>query len=231
VEVLDRSKVLDRLALPPGATNPFSQLLTKKDTKNKIRRGILENGDLRMKNRFGGIWSLIVIALMVFLFTGCGVFIKKNVEKEEKLLTINRLWQMHEDVNYVYFYYEDGSVESGLMLKWVGDRIKVQKKDENIPIYIPSEGIISIKAVTGNRIWQLLAAGSALAAGYYFLVGAGDLGGESLGAIVIKMFGAPLIVMASVAYGASSEKTETYRIPEDFEFNFDSIKRIHNITE
>ena len=71
----------------------------------------------------------------------------------------------------------------------------------------------------------------ALAAAYFVLADAGDLGGQSLGTVVIKMFGAPLIIMASVAFGASSEKTEAYEVPDDFEFDFDEIKRIHEITK
>ena len=66
-----------------------------------------------MNTRFCNIGTSIVIILLIFLIAGCGVFVKKNAEKEESFLTVNRLWRMHEDVNYVYFYYEDGSVESG----------------------------------------------------------------------------------------------------------------------
>ncbi len=184
-----------------------------------------------MKEKLGNIGGLIVIALMFFLVSGCGVFIRKNVEKEENYLTVNRLWQMHEDVNYVYFYYEDGSVESGLILRWEKENIKVQKKGAVRPEYIPLEGIDSLKVVIGNRIWKSLAGGTVLAAGWFVLVGAWDLGGESSGSAAIKMIGAPLILMASVAYGASSEKTETYLVPEDFEFDYDEMRRIRRYTE
>lgn len=137
---------------------------------------------------------------------------------------------MHEDVNFVYFYYEDGSVESGLILRWDKENIKIQKKGEVRPEFIPLEGINSLRVVVGNRIWKSLAAGTALAAGYFVLVGAGDLGGESSGSVAIKMFGAPLIIMASVAYGASSERTEDYLVPRDFEFDYDEMRRIHRYT-
>jgi hypothetical protein len=193
--------------------------------------GVDMNLKRRINTRYRVIGALSAVLSSLILFSGCGVFVRKNAEKKEKILTINRLWRMHEDVNHVYFFYENGTVESGLILKWEKERIKVQKKDENIPVYIPAEGIVSIKAITGNRIWESLAAGSVLAAGYYVLTGAYDLGGESLGTVVIKMFGAPLIVMASVAYGASSEKSETYKVPENFEFDYDSIRIIHDITE
>ena len=186
---------------------------------------------MRMKKELGSGGILAVIALSAFLLSGCGIFIRKNVEKEEEMMTINRLWQMHEDVNYVYFYYEDGSVESGLILRWDKEKIEIQRKGESLPEFIPSQGIESVKVVIGNRIWQSLAAGSVLAAGCFVLVGAGDLGGESPGSAAIKMFGAPLIIMASIAYGAGSEKTELYRVSEDFEFDFDEIKKIHEITE
>jgi len=184
-----------------------------------------------MNSRFFSAAATGIIGAFIFIIFGCGAAGKRNLEKKENLLTINRLWQMHVDVNYVYFYYEDGTLESGLILRWDGDKIKVQKKDETLPVFIPSKRIKSLKVVTGNRIWQSLAAGSALAAGYFALVGAGDLGGESLGTSVIKMFGAPLIIMASVAFGASSEKTEVYMVPENFEFNFDEIKKIHESAE
>jgi hypothetical protein len=85
--------------------------------------------------------------------------------------------------------------------------------------------------VVGNRIWKSLAVGTALAAGYFFLSGANDLGGESLGASVVKVFGAPVIILASVAFGSSSEKTEEFLIDENFRFDYEEIKRIHDITE
>ncbi|UCE67645.1 MAG: hypothetical protein JSU85_06455 [Candidatus Zixiibacteriota bacterium] len=185
----------------------------------------------RTNTRFCRIGALSGILLLIFSIAGCGLFVKKNIENEENFLTINRLWRMHDDVNYVYFYYEDGSVESGLILRWDKEKIEIQKKGESLPEFIPSQGVKSVKVVIGNRIWQSLAAGSALAAGFFVLVGAGDLGGESPGSAAIKMFGAPLIIMASVAFGASSEKTETYEVPDNFEFDFDEIKRIREITK
>lgn len=156
---------------------------------------------------------------------------RKKAEKVTPYLTINRLWQMHQDVNYVYFYYPDGTVVKGLLLRWDKDRIQIQREGHDSPEYIESQGIVSIKAVVGNRIWTSLAVGAALGAGYYFLAGANDLGGESLGASAVKIFGAPLIILASVAFGSSSEKTEEYLIPDDFHFDYEDIQRIHEITE
>lgn len=184
-----------------------------------------------MNSRLSNIAGKGIISVLIFLFAGCGITARKDSVKEEEILTISRLWQMHEDVNFVYFYYEDGSVERGLLLRWDKDKIKIQKRDKGVPETIPSNGVTSIKAVVGNRIWQSLAVGSALGAVYFMLADAGDLGGASLGTALIKMFGAPLIIMASVAYGASSEKTEIYIVPEDFEFNYDEIRRIHRYTE
>lgn len=184
-----------------------------------------------IKKRFGNSGILAAIVLSAFLLTGCGVFVRENAEQEYKLLTIGRLWQMHEDVNFVYFYYEDGSAQSGLLLRWDNENIKIQRKGSVSPEYIPLEGIVSLKVVIGNKIWKSLAAGTALAAGWFVLVGANDLGGESLASAAIKMLGAPLIIMASIAYGASSERTESYLVPENFEFDYDEMRRINRYTE
>jgi len=184
-----------------------------------------------LRNRIATSTIAFVLIISFLPVSGCGILGRKKTEKQIPYLTISRLWQMHRDINYVYFYYGDGTDKKGLLLKWDGEQIQIQGKGQDSPETIPSEGLVSVKAVVGNRIWKSLAIGSALAAGYYFLVGANDLGGESLGSAVVKMFGAPLIILASVAYGSSSEKTEEYLIPEGFSFEYDDIKRIHDITE
>lgn len=146
-------------------------------------------------------------------------------------LTINRAWKMHEDISFVYFYYRDGSVQSGLLLKWKGDEILIQKKGKGVPESIPSADLKMVKAVVGNRIWESIPIGTVLGAGYFFLVKGYDLGGQSSGSAIVKMFGAPLFIMASIAYGASREKSETYLVPDDFKFDYDEIKKIHKITD
>ena len=184
-----------------------------------------------MRNRITTSTIAIVLILSLLPISGCGILGRKKAEKQIPHLTVNRLWQMHRDINYVYFYYRDGTEKKGLLLKWNGEQIQILGERQDSPVLIPSEGLVSIKAVVGNKIWKSLAIGSALAAGYFLLVGANDLGGESLGSAVVKMFGAPLIILASVAYGSASEKTEEYLIPEGFKFEYDDIKRIHDITE
>lgn len=184
-----------------------------------------------MNTRLVKFTTVAILAIMILPLFGCGIMGRKKTKKETPYLTVNRLWQIHQDVNYVYFYYVDGTVEKGLLLKWEGDNIQIQREGNDSPQFISSVGIHSVKVVVGNRIWRSLAVGTALAAGYFFLSGANDLGGESLGTSVIKIFGAPVIILASVAYGSSSEKTEEYLIPDGFSFDYEEIKRIHEFTE
>jgi hypothetical protein len=184
-----------------------------------------------MISKLGKFTAVVILVLLILPISGCGIFGRKKVEKEIPYLTVNRLWQMHQDVNYVYFYYPGGLAEKGVLLKWDEDKIQIQREGSDSPEFISSAGIISVKVVVGNRIWKSLAVGTTLAAGYFFLSGANDLGGETLGASVVKVFGAPLIILASVAFGSSSEKTEEYLIPENFRFDYEGIKRIHDITE
>jgi hypothetical protein len=191
----------------------------------------VETGSVRMNNKFIKFTAVVILTLLLLPVSGCGILGRKNSEKEIPYLTINRLWQVHQDVNYVYFYYPDGLVEKGLLLKWDEDKIQIQREGSDSPEFISSAGIISVKVVVGNRIWRSLTIGTALAAGYFFLSGANDLGGESLGSSVVKVFGAPLIILASVALGSGNEKTEEYLIPGDFNFDYEEIKRIHEITE
>ena len=187
--------------------------------KDEMKAGIFN------KNLFA-----ITVILMI-LSSGCGIMGRKKGPGPLPVLTINRLWEMHRDIDFAYFYYADGSVESGLLLKWEKERIEIQKKGRGVPEYISSKGIERIKVVVGNRIWSSLIVGAAAGAACFFLVKGYDLGGQSSGTAIAKMFSAPLIIMASVAYGASKEKTVTYLVPENFSFDYDEIKQIHRITE
>jgi hypothetical protein len=171
-----------------------------------------------------------ITAILILLISGCGIMGRKDQVVELPILTVNRVWEMHQDINFVYFYYRGGSVESGLLLKWEKDLIKIQKKGRDLPETIPSAGIATVKVVVGNRIWESLPVGAAVGAGYFFLVKAYDLAGQSAGSAFVKMFGAPLIIIGSIAYGAGQEKTETYQVPHDFRFDYEEIKRLHKIT-
>jgi len=173
--------------------------------------------------------ELLILGL-VFLM-GCSSTIKRDPGLSGNILTHNRLWNIHKDVNHVYFMYEDGSIEKGILLRWEGENIQIQEKNQSLPREISATGVKSIKVVIGNRIKESLAAGTALAASYFYLAGADKIKGESYWEVGAKVFVSPLILITSIAYGAGIEKTEEYLIPDGFEFNFSDVDASYRLVK
>lgn len=175
----------------------------------------------------------IIFGFLVMAVLSCSnVAFKNSFEKDNIInLTERELWRMHRDVRFASFIYEDGSVLDGLLLRWEPDSILIQPRGTEQPTKIRSSGVIGIKIETGNRILESLALGTAVAGGYVGLAKSYSLSGASLTGAIAKLLGPPLIIFGAIAIGSSMEKYRLYRVPEEFEFDYEKANSLYELLE
>jgi hypothetical protein len=171
------------------------------------------------------------VILLIALLSACSTVARKGGSDSREILTERRLWEIHKDISYTYFEYEDGQYRQGLLLNWKPDSILVQPRGEGKPVRIPTEGLRSIRIEVGNRIWEGLAVGSGIAGIYFGLAKSYELSNVSLGEAVWKLFVPPLIVVSSIVVGSGIDKHEEFIVPEDFEFDYDKAKSLYELLE
>ncbi len=175
------------------------------------------------KKRFFGFAALFILS--------CSSPVKKDLSVTAGELTERELWRFHRDVRYTYFYYDDGSISKGLLLRWKPDSVLIQPRGANLPINIPAKGIIALKVETGNRVWKAFPIGAAAALVYAVAIKSYDLIDVSTGMAFAKLFGPPAILAGSIAIGSGMYTYEDYRLPDGFLFDFDRVNPIYEAIE
>lgn len=175
--------------------------------------------------------KILIFCLLAIFLVGCSSVVRKGSEGSAEILTEQELWRMHRDVRYISFTYEDGSVLDGLLLRWEPDSILIQPRGTEQPTKIPSSGVIGIRVEIGNRILESLALGTAAAGGYIGLAKSYNLGGASATEAITKLLGPPLIIFGAIAFGSSMEKYRLYRVPQEFEFDYEKANSLYELLE
>ena len=173
----------------------------------------------------------IICVSIAALLLACGSPVKKEMLDNTGELTDRQLWSFHKDIRYTYFYYVDGSIKEGLLLRWKPDSILVQPRGVDLPKKIPTAGIKSLRVEIGNKVWKGFVIG-ALAAGVYALVmKSNELTGASWAEAGVKLLGPPAILAGSVAVGSGWYEYENYRLPDGFQFDLDRVKSLYETLE
>ncbi len=180
--------------------------------------------------RITGLKSPLISILLVVVACS-GTIRSGSFGTPSMVLSEGILWDIHQDVRYTSFRYADGSIREGILLRWQADSIQVQPGGSSLPVRIPARGIVSIKIRTGNRIWESMAAGGVLASGYFLAVKGYDLGKGSFWSDLNKVLVSPLMIMASIAIGATMERYEEYTVPDDFQFDYDKARSLYKFIE
>jgi len=162
-----------------------------------------------------------LVILLTAISLSCSAVAKKNIDQDINILDSRTLWQIHTDLRYTYFYYDDGSVVDGLLLRWNLDTIKIVPDGFEQPILIESMGINKIEIVSGNKIFKYLAFSGPIAAGMLLIDNSGDSGSS------IASLAAPMLVVASAIFGASRDKTTSYKVSPDFTFDYEKEKSLY----
>jgi hypothetical protein len=167
----------------------------------------------------------LVIGLAALALMSCGWPFRGGEPGIQRVLTTETLVEIHRDIRFTRFSYGDGRIESGLMLNWMPDSIRIQRRGEGEPAIIPTSGLARIETVTGNRMFEGLMLGGLTGAAYFLAVGGHDLGEASFGEALVKVLVPPAMVIAAMGFGAASEKAETYMVPPDFVFDYENARR------
>jgi hypothetical protein len=172
---------------------------------------------------------LFNIAIAILLFGACASHIRRDVPIEKRFLTEDRLWEINQDVRYTYFHYADSSIVSGLMLHWEPDSILIQMRGETKPRLITTDGLVRIDAVTGNKIGRGVTLGTAAAGLYFILVRGWEFNNVSFLNALGKLLVPPAIIITAIGIGSSKETKETYYLPPGFIFDYEAVKRYHQV--
>ena len=173
----------------------------------------------------------IVYAFLALSVFSCSTVARKGESESNLELSEKQLWQIHKDIRYTIFIYEDGGRKEGLLLRWKPDSILVQPRGADLPMKIPTAGISAIKIEIGNRIWKSLAIGTIVAGAYAGVIRSWDFTDVSTGLAVAKLLGPPAILIISTAIGSGMNKYEEYRIPKGFIFDFDKADMLYRALE
>jgi len=174
-----------------------------------------------------GFFSIPFIFSSIIFFS-CSGPLKTDKPRLQMILTSRKLLEIQNDVRFTRFYYNDGRLESGLMLRWMPDSIRIQERGQGLPRAIPVAGINKIETITGYRTFEGFALGTLIGAVYFAAVGGYDLGSVTFGEALIKLVVPPAIIVTGMVFGASREKIETFIVPPDFLFdNEEAVKKYH----
>jgi hypothetical protein len=177
------------------------------------------------------IYRPLYIALAILIATSCASHVRHDQPNDRQILTENILWQTHQDVRFTYFHYADSNFVSGLLLRWEPDSILIQKRGEAKPTMIPTTGITYIETVTGNRFGGGFVIGTLVAGGYFALVRGWELSNITFVSALGKLLVTPAILITGITVGSSMEIRKTYYLPPNFIFDYESVKRYHQIQE
>jgi hypothetical protein len=182
-----------------------------------------------MKNH--SITAGILGVLAMLLITSCGSHVRRGESSSDKILTEDKLWEIHQDVRFTTFHYADSAAASGLLLRWEPDSILIQGRGEPIPRQITTVGLVRIETVTGNKIGLGIGLGSLAAAAYFALVRGWEFNNITFLSALGKLLVPPAIIVTAIAIGSSRETKEIYNLPPGFIFDYDAVKRYHQIRE
>jgi hypothetical protein len=168
-----------------------------------------------------------IISLLTLLSLSCGGPFMGGGPQVQMVLTSEKLLEIHEDVRFTRFIYADGQIESGLLLNWMPDSIRIQERGQGSPRTIPAVGLARIETITGNRMFEGFGIGVLVGAVYFLAVGGYNLGAVTFGEAMIKLLVPPAIVITGMAVGAGRDKTETFEVPPNFLFNYEEVRAIY----
>jgi hypothetical protein len=167
----------------------------------------------------------IILLFLSLMFLSCGWPLKSDKPQVQMVLTSEKLLEIHEDVRFTRFFYDDGRFESGLMLRWMPDSIRIQERGQGSPKAIPVAGLGRIETITGNKMFEGLALGTLVGAAYFVAVGGYDLGTVTFGEAMVKLLVPPAIIISGLAIGAGREKTEAFVVPPNFLYDYQEIQK------
>lgn len=179
----------------------------------------------------GGKSGRLGFLLLALFLLACSTVVRRGGDDAKEVLNDRRLWEIHRDIPYTYFEYEDGQRKEGLLLNWKPDSILVQPRGEVKPVRIPAEGLQLIRIEVGNRIWEGLAAGSVVAAIYIGAAKSYQLSNISLSQAIWKLFVPPFILVSSIVVGSGMDKHQEYIVPEGFRFDYDEANSLYELLE
>jgi len=165
-----------------------------------------------------------VLLLSSLIFISCGWPLRNDRPPAPELLTSEKLIEIHKDVRFTRFYYDDGLIESGLLLRWTPDSILIQERGQGSPIAIPVAGIGRLETITGNEMLEGLVIGTLVGAAYFVAVGGYDLGAVTFGEAMAKLLVPPAIIITGMAIGAGRDKKEVFIVPPDFRFDYEEAR-------
>ena len=175
----------------------------------------------RTDSRIAGY--LLVASVLAILFIGCASHVRKE-SVPVKILTEKQLVTINDENRFTKFYYSDGKILSGIMLRWTPDSVHIQPRGAISPIAIPTDGLAKIETITGNKMFTGLTIGSAVAAAYFIVVKGYSLRNVTFFEGISKLLVPPAIILTAMGIGASKNTLETYLIPIDFKFDYDISK-------
>ncbi len=173
----------------------------------------------------------VFFGFAALLILSCSSPIKKELSVTAGELTERELWRFHRDIRYTYFYYDDGAISEGLLLRWKPDSILVQPRGVDLPINIPANRIKALRVETGNKVWRAFTVGMLAALAYAGAMKSYDLIDVSTGDAFAKLFGPPAILAGSIAVGSGMYTYEDYRLPDGFVFDFDKVNSLYEALE
>jgi hypothetical protein len=179
---------------------------------------------LNRKNMKAGCLSRYLLILLPILILSCASHVRRDINAPLVDITESRLYQIHQEVRFTRFYYADGKMESGLMLNWMPDSITIQERGKDFPSRIPTQGLIRIETVTGNRLFAGMGLGVLGAAAYFAAVQGWKLSSVSFLEGAAKLLVPSAIIIVGIGYGASRETKEIYRVPPGFKFDYVAAK-------
>ncbi|OGC96659.1 MAG: hypothetical protein A2W25_08640 [candidate division Zixibacteria bacterium RBG_16_53_22] len=181
--------------------------------------------DFESRENSSVVRAAIILASLIFLT--CGWPLRNDKPPAAKILTSDKLMEIHKDVRFTRFYYDDGLIKSGLLLRWMTDSILIQERGQGSPTAIPAAGIGRLETITGNEMLEGLVIGSLVGAAYFVAVGGYDLGTVTFGEAMVKLLVTPAIIITGMAIGAGRDKTETFIVPPDFRFDYEETGKTY----
>jgi hypothetical protein len=178
-----------------------------------------------------GVMKKALIIIMILMVLSCAHAVRKDVSEDTPVVTDRELWRMHRDVRSISFLYDNGEVREGVLLRWEPDSILIQPPGRVQPAKIPATGIRALSVKVGNRIWESLALGSVVGGVYVAAVKSYDFSDASVTDAIFKLLGPPVIVFGSIAIGSGMDKHIMYRVPEEFEFDYDKANSLYKLLE
>ncbi len=165
--------------------------------------------------------------ILLLVLISCGWPLRSDRPAVQMVLTTEKLLEIHDDVRFTRFFYSDGLVESGLMLHWMPDSIRIQERGQPSLKLIPAAGLDRIETVARNRMLEGFGIGTLVAGAYFLVIRGYELGAVTFGEAIAKLLVPPSIIITGMAIGAGRDKIEIFVVPPKFQFDYEQARKAH----